>query len=127
MTTGIITDPAALAFTVSDRMRKSADVAGVSVGEIAEYFDVNRNTVGRWLNGRTQPDRRTVRLWAMRCGVPTQWLLTGVFPPEDERARQDSNLRPWDYRTEAFAPVFLLTRRPQPLSRFVPANRELVA
>jgi transcriptional regulator with XRE-family HTH domain len=60
----------------ADLLRKALRHAGVGVGEMAEYLGVERNTVGRYINGRTTPDVRTLRLWAMRCGVPYESLCT---------------------------------------------------
>ncbi len=52
---------------------------------MADYLGVERNTVGRYINGRSAPDMRTLRLRAMRCGVPLPWLLTGDAPsPGDQ-------------------------------------------
>lgn len=63
---------------LGDRLGKSLKHAGVKVGEMAEYLGVSRNTVGNYTNGRTAPDRRTLLLWAMRTGVPFEWLQTGA-------------------------------------------------
>lgn len=70
-----------LAFDLADRLTKSLRVAKVGKAEMAEYLGVTRNTVGNYVNGRTTPDLRTLRLWAMRCGVPLNWLQTGETPP----------------------------------------------
>lgn len=61
----------------SDRMRKALRVADISVAEIAEYLDVARNTVSTWINGHIEPSTQTLRLWALRTGVPYEWLKTG--------------------------------------------------
>ncbi|NNG20287.1 helix-turn-helix transcriptional regulator [Naumannella sp. ID2617S] len=65
---------------VGDRMRKGLEHAGVSVGQMADYLGVNRNSVGRWLSGRVSPGKQTLRLWAVRTGVPLSWLETGDAP-----------------------------------------------
>lgn len=87
---------------LADRMRKSLREAKVGVGEMAGYLDVERNTVGSWINGRITPRTQTLRLWALRCGVPYEWLVTGAtslnldseptvtYPPD-----------PWDLPGEA--------------------------
>ncbi len=64
---------------LADRMRKSLRCAGIGPGEMAEYLGVGGGTVSTWINGRITPDTRTLRLWALRCGVPYVWLL------DDER------------------------------------------
>lgn len=71
------------AFDLADRLRKSLRVSDVSVQEMADYLDVNRNTVGRWINGHNEPSGAVVRLWAMRTGVPYVWLRDGESPHQD--------------------------------------------
>ena len=70
-------------FDLADRLRKALRVADVPVQEIAEYLDVSRNTVGAWINGRVVPGKAMVRLWALRTGVPFEWLLTGKSPGQE--------------------------------------------
>lgn len=64
-------------FDQADRMRKAMRVAGVSVAEMAEYLGVTRESVGRWINGRTAPSTQTLRLWSTRTGVSLEWLIDG--------------------------------------------------
>jgi transcriptional regulator with XRE-family HTH domain len=73
---------------LADRMRKSLRTAGVSVQDIASYLDVTPRSVGNWINGRIDPSTQTLRLWALRCGVPYIWLMTG-----DPNARGDARSR----------------------------------
>jgi transcriptional regulator with XRE-family HTH domain len=61
-------------------MRKALRIGGISVSAMAEELGVERNTVGRYINGHTRPSRPTIIVWAMRCGVPTSWLETGILP-----------------------------------------------
>lgn len=77
---------------LADRMRKSLREANIGVIEMASYLEVNRNTVGTWLNGHNRPSPATMRLWAMRCGVPFEWLRDGELP------RVDSNHQPFDWQ-----------------------------
>ena len=78
-----------LEWDVADRLRKALRFADLGVGEMADYLGVSRNTVGRYINGHARADRRTLRLWALRCGVPLGWLQTGETLP-----RMDSNHQP---------------------------------
>lgn len=90
---------------VADRMRKALRHSGVGVQEIAEYLDVSRNTVSTWINGRIEPSTQTLRLWALRCGVPYDWLRDGKAPGGDPDGgghsdglpRLDSNQQPTGY------------------------------
>lgn len=67
-------------WTIGDRLRKSLKAAGVGVQEMAEYLGVERNTVGNYINDRTRIPGPALKLWAMRTGVPLEWLRTGVEP-----------------------------------------------
>lgn len=71
-----------LQWDMADRLRKTLRTYDVSVQEMASYLEVNRNTVGAWLNGRNEPRKRDVRLWAMRIGRPdlVEWLFDGSEP-----------------------------------------------
>lgn len=64
-------------FDLADRMRKALRVSSWTVQGIAEHFGVGRNTVSTWINGRITPNERTLKLWAIACGVDLQWLRTG--------------------------------------------------
>jgi len=44
---------------IYDRMTKSLKECGMSVQEVADYYDVHRNTVSGWLHGRIKPDTRS--------------------------------------------------------------------
>ena len=66
----------------ADRMRKALRVAGIGVSEMADYLGVSRTSVSNWINGRVPPSIQTLRLWALRTGVPYPWLLGGdTVPP----------------------------------------------
>lgn len=69
-------------WTVGDRLAKALDHADVSVQEMAEYLGISRNTVGNYIAGRTHARRGTVLAWALRTGVPAEWLLTGEVPAD---------------------------------------------
>lgn len=54
--------------------------AGVSVGEMADYLEVDRNTVSRWTSDRIKPKRQTLVAWSLKTGVPLEWLEKGTAP-----------------------------------------------
>jgi len=72
---------------IADRLRKSLREADIGVQEMANYLQVARNTVSTWINGRIEPSAQTVRLWALRTGVPFEWLCHGDLSPCDIRPR----------------------------------------
>ena len=67
---------------LADRMAKALRESRMSVQQMADYLEVHRNTVSAWLHGRTPPSSQTVRLWALRTGVPYDWVRTGDGPNE---------------------------------------------
>jgi transcriptional regulator with XRE-family HTH domain len=95
---------------LADRMRKTLRASGMGVQEIADEFGVSRNTVGAWINGANIPSPVALRLWAMRFGVPLEWLVDGTEPTDGPSPRggkklpqKDSNLQPFDYRSALLA------------------------
>lgn len=95
-----------------DRLRKTLRHADVSVQEMADYLEVNRNTISGWINGRHRPGAAAVKLWALRCGVPYEWLAHGIHPREGhgselkEWAARDSNPEPTGPGTRELAGMF---------------------
>lgn len=65
-------------WTLPWRMQRALAHAGVSVEEMAAELGVTRQTVSRWLNEHGAPPRiGYLKVWALRCGVPYEWLLSG--------------------------------------------------
>lgn len=62
---------------MGDRLAKALKWADVSVQDMADYLGVTRQTVGNYLSGRTEMTRGSRRLWALRCGLPLEWIETG--------------------------------------------------
>ncbi|NHN55810.1 helix-turn-helix transcriptional regulator [Calidifontibacter sp. DB0510] len=70
-----------LNFDLADRLHKSLRVAGKSASQIAEDLGAHRNTVSNYLAGRTTPEPRTLKGWALATGVPLSWLESGNLDP----------------------------------------------
>lgn len=69
-------------FTQGDRMRRAMKVSGESVQGMAAFFDVTRETISTWLNGRHAPSKAVLMMWAAKTGAPFEWLDTGKVPDE---------------------------------------------
>lgn len=67
-------------WTLGDRLGKALSAAGIGPGEMASYLDIHRNTVSAYINDRQPIKRQTLMLWAMRTGVPLEWLEAGEMP-----------------------------------------------
>ena len=132
-----------LQFTKADRLSKSLAASGVSSQEMATALGVSRNTVSNWVNGRTEPQRRTDLItWSLRTGVPIEWIETGELknPPrpsgpggsDGECATRDSNPQPSDPkdRVAAHKPnlrdsnVSPIRHRPHPFTPVTPLRKE---
>jgi transcriptional regulator with XRE-family HTH domain len=92
-------------FTMGDRLRKARELAGVESGDFADEIGVSRNTITNYERDKVRPRKIVLNAWALRTGVPLQWLLTGTAPaspPEGDAAeavdtscaRRDSNPQP---------------------------------
>ena len=66
------------AWDLADRMRKALRHSRVGVQEMADYLGVSRASVGTWINGHNRPSKPALRLWALRCGVSYEWLVTDL-------------------------------------------------
>lgn len=67
---------------LGDRLRKALRSRGISNQAMADHLEVDRRTISNYPNNRTQPNGATLRVWALRCGVPYEWLLRGTEGPE---------------------------------------------
>ena len=76
---------------LADRLAKSRDVWGVSIVDMAAYLEVHRNSVGAWLNRRTRPRPANLKLWAMKTGVPYEWLRDGTWPEDSFEESEQVN------------------------------------
>ena len=65
---------------VRHRLRIAREWAGLDQEQLAERMEVVRATVSNAETGRSNPSRKTVRDWALACGVPREWILTGEHP-----------------------------------------------
>jgi transcriptional regulator with XRE-family HTH domain len=81
---------------LADRMRKALRVSGVSAIEMSAYLGVSRNTISNWINGHTPPPTMSVRLWALRTGVPYEWLRGGEIAAQGSTG--SSNVIPFTTR-----------------------------
>lgn len=69
-------------FGLRHRLALALDYSGVSVHDMADELGVSRNTVGNYLAGRTTPHKAVLRVWALRTGVPFEWLARGEVDPK---------------------------------------------
>ena len=72
-------------FTLGDRLRKARELTGLSVRRFAEEIGVSHGTITNAEGDRRAVRPITIKAYAMKTGVPFEWLATGVMPngPED--------------------------------------------
>lgn len=92
-------------FNRADRLKKSLSHSGISGADMALYLGISRETVSRYCNNEhMRMPLGTLRLWAMRTGVPLEWILTGATPAEFEytssrsRTNSQDSKRPLDQK-----------------------------
>lgn len=78
-------------FELRHRLARALEAAGVSNEEMAEEIGRGVTTIRNYLRGRTIPERAVLVTWALRCGVPFDWLAYGV-EPDDGGPRTPSDL-----------------------------------
>jgi transcriptional regulator with XRE-family HTH domain len=88
-------------FDLSDRLRKAREVTGLDQKAFADEVGISRGTVANYERGKVTPREIVLRAWALRTGVPLEWLKTGKAPHHEgeglhQLPRLDSNQRPSD-------------------------------
>lgn len=78
---------AQLQFSLGDRLAKALQVANVSNNDMAAYLGKSRTSISNWIHERAPIGRGDLVAWALKTGVPLEWLETGHFPdtPETEK------------------------------------------
>ena len=74
MTESPLPAPAVPAWTLGDRMRKAREHAGLKQSELAAEIGIARSSIVNYESSRTEPSRPILLSWALRCGVPFEWL-----------------------------------------------------
>jgi transcriptional regulator with XRE-family HTH domain len=101
--------------TMRHRLRIARESIGLDQDQLADLIGVSRNTIGNMEKGRgkTPPRKLILNAWALACGVPVSWILTGkeTPPPNPDGPdgglllpRMDSNHQPCDSLHKAFRP-----------------------
>jgi excisionase family DNA binding protein len=58
----------------------------LSVGEIAEYLGISKDTVYAWITEKGLPGHRIGRLWKFKCSEVDEWVRQGKAADGTERA-----------------------------------------
>lgn len=79
--------------TQRHRLRIAREEAGYDQHQLAEAIGVSRNTINNAEKGRVEPRRIVLNAWAMACGVPVSWIITGQEAPAGGGG--DALPKPW--------------------------------
>lgn len=70
-------------WTLGWRMQRALAHADISVQDMADELGMSRTSLSRWINDKGTPPRSGfIKLWALRTGVPYEWLITGTEPED---------------------------------------------
>lgn len=87
--TEMTTSPVIPPETLGWRLRRALDFAGIGVEELADELEVSRKTVGNWAHDRNRPSPTTLKVIALRLGVPHEWLKDGATVPFNAAGETD--------------------------------------
>lgn len=65
-------------WTLTDRLTKAREYAGLTQKQLAQRLDVGEKTVWRAEKGVPGTQRTTLLAWAVACGVDVDWLINGT-------------------------------------------------
>lgn len=65
---------------VSHRLRIAREYAGLDQAGLAERSGISRAAISNAENDQGTPRRTTINAWALACGVPATWIMTGAIP-----------------------------------------------
>ena len=69
-------------FEMRHRLQLAREFAGYDRDQLATAMEVSRNSVYNAETGRTMPRKILLNAWAMACGVPVTWIITGQSPAD---------------------------------------------
>ena len=98
-------------WTISDRIRKAREVAGLRQPELAEAIGVSRATLANTEQGTRDPRRGELIAIAFATGTDFRWLETGETPagPRPDGGEMlpllDSNQQPFGYTDGDTSPI----------------------
>lgn len=89
-------------WTLGWRLQRALAHAGLRAETMADELGVDRRTLSRWMHDKGPVRRGYLSQWALRCGVPFEWLAYGVEPEgPDAPPHQGVNSSPWRARNQA--------------------------
>lgn len=69
-------------FQMRHRLQLAREHAGYDRDQLATAMEVSRNSIYNAESGRVTPRKIMLNAWALACGVPVDWIITGQ-PPQN--------------------------------------------
>lgn len=69
-------------WTRGERLRKAREDLDLTQSELAAAIEIGKRRLVAFENDDAEPKRSVILSWALRCGVDSNWLMTGVAGPE---------------------------------------------
>lgn len=69
-------------WTLGDRLRKARTWAGIERADMADDIGVTDRTISNYELDSTRPPKLVIKQYALRTGVPIEWLTDEIFPSE---------------------------------------------
>lgn len=95
--------------TARHRLRIAREEAGYDQTALAKAIGVSRNTVNNAELGKNEPRKIVLNAWALACGVPVSWVMTGIEPengPPGGGQQGNPDHGTLDYHAEVCRPAF---------------------
>ena len=68
---------------IRHRLRIAREYAGYDQEQLAKVIGISRNSVTNAEKGKVTARKVVLNAWAIACGVPLSWILTGEPPAGD--------------------------------------------
>lgn len=69
-------------WTLGWRLQRALAHAKMTTSEMADELGVSRSTISRFVNDGGPVRAAYLKQWALRCGVPYEWLVSETSDPD---------------------------------------------
>lgn len=71
-------------WTLGDRLRKARTTAGIERPDMADDIGCTERTISSYELDQTRVPKLVIRQYALRTGVPLEWLRGEIYHPEGD-------------------------------------------
>ena len=94
---------------MSERLAIAAKATDGGIQGLASAIGVHRNTISRWISGKTDPNSKQLELVANASGKDLHWLLTGKEDGEDSHRGNQAGSKHGNtrrFRADELIPIY---------------------